>query len=66
MTKQDYFDIIELANCIFRIGKYIDNVNTILEEYYPAKDMTLKEVQEFLWSRRTTLNQELQKQLNVQ
>lgn len=66
MTRQDYFDIIELANCIFRIGKYIDNVNTILEEYYPTKDMTLKEVEEFLWSRRAELGQKLQQKLNVQ
>ena len=58
MNKQEYYGLKENFSIMQNIAKMIDNVSEILETYPNIKDISLKDVKEYLMDRYQKFNEE--------
>lgn len=65
MTRREYFDIREEIGILDQISKFMNYVKDMLEVYPQFREMTLNDIDEFLDSRETAYEQDIQKKLNV-
>ena len=65
MNKREYYDLKENFSIMQNIAKMIDNVSEILETYPNIKDMSLKDVKEYLMDRYSKFNEDTFNNFNV-
>lgn len=58
MNKREYYILKENFSIMQNITKMIDNVSEILETYPNIKDMSLKDVKEYLMDRYSKFNED--------
>ena len=58
MDKRDYYNLKEMFSIMQNIAKMVDNVSEILEMYPNIKDMSLKDVKEYLMDRYSKFDEE--------
>ena len=66
MTRREYFDIREEIGILGQISTFMKYVQDMLEAYPQFREMTLNDIDEFLDSRETSYEQDIQKKLNVE
>ena len=59
MNKREYYNLKENFSIMQNIAKMIDNVSEILETYPNIKDMSLKDVKEYLMDRYSKFDEDL-------
>ena len=58
MNKREYYNLKENFSIMQNIAKMIDNVSEILETYPNIKDMSLKDVKDYLIDRYQKFNED--------
>ena len=58
MDKREYYNLKETFSIMSHIAKMVDNISEILEMYPNIKDMSLKDVKEYLMDRYLKFDEE--------
>lgn len=58
MDKREYYNLKEMFSIMQNIAKMVDNVSEILEIYPNIKDMSLKDVKEYLTDRYSKFDED--------
>ena len=58
MDKREYYNLKEMFSIMQNIAKMVDNVSEILEMYPNIKDMSLKDVKEYLMDRYSKFDED--------
>ena len=66
MTRREYFDIREEIGILDQTKTFMRYVQDMLEVYPQFREMTLNDIDEFLDSRETSYEQDIQKKLKVE